>query len=68
MINRSRCALYDKRIRKEVWIIVGANMHSLFINIEDGASSAIEDVELFVSPNGLPRMVRKKVVQERHDV
>ena len=58
MINRSRCALYDKRIRKEVGIIVGANMHSLFINIEDGASSAIENVELFFSPNGLLCMLR----------
>ena len=33
-------------------------MHSLFINIEDGSSGAIEDAELFVSPNGLSRMVR----------
>ena len=61
-------ALYNKRIRKEVGIIVRANMHSLFINIEDGSSRAIENVELFFSPNGLPRMVRKKIVQERHNV
>ena len=58
MINRSGCVLYDMRIRKEVGIIVGANMHSLFINIEDGSSSAIENVELFVSPNGLFSMLR----------
>jgi hypothetical protein len=51
--NRSRCALYNKRVGKEIGIIVGANMHSIGINIEDGASRAIENVELFVSPNGL---------------
>ena len=50
MINRSTYPLYNKRVRKEVGIIVRANMHSFFINIEDGSSSAIEDVELFVSP------------------
>jgi hypothetical protein len=44
-------------IRKEVGIIVGANMHSLFINIEDGTSSAIEYMELFFSPTGLLCMV-----------
>ena len=33
-------------------------MHSLFINIEYGSSGAIEDAELFVSPNGLFCMVR----------
>ena len=33
-------------------------MHSLFINIEDGSSGAIEYAELFFSPNGLSRMVR----------
>jgi len=49
-MNRSAYTLYNKRVRKEVGIIVRANMHSLFINIEDGSSSAIEDVELFVSP------------------
>jgi len=54
----SRCALYNMRIRKEVGIIVRANMHSLFINIEDGSSSAIEYMELFFSPNGLFCMVR----------
>jgi hypothetical protein len=53
VINRSRCALYNKRVRKEVGIIVCANMHSPFVNIEDGSSRAIEYVELFVSPNGL---------------
>jgi len=37
---------------------VRANIHSLFINIEDGSSSAIEDVELFVSPTGLFCVVR----------
>ena len=58
MFDRSRCALYNKGVRKEVGIIVRANMHSLFINIEDGSSSAIEDAELFVSPNGLSGMVR----------
>ena len=51
-------ALYNKRIRKEVGVIVGANMHSLFINIEDGSSSAIENAELFFSPSGLFCMVR----------
>ena len=35
-----------------------ANMHSSFVNIEDGSSSAIEDTELFVSPTGLFCMVR----------
>jgi hypothetical protein len=53
MFDRSRCALYDKRVRKEVGIIVRANMHSTLINIEDGSSRAIENVELFFSPNGL---------------
>jgi hypothetical protein len=33
-------------------------MHSLFINIEDGSSGAIENAELFVSPTGLLCMVR----------
>jgi len=61
-------ALYNKRIRKEVGIIVRANMHSTLVDIEDGSSRAIENVELFFSPNGLPRMVRKKIVQERHNV
>jgi hypothetical protein len=28
-------------------------MHSSFVNIEDGSSSAIENEELFFSPNGL---------------
>jgi hypothetical protein len=51
--DRSGCALYNKRVRKEVGIIVRTNMHSTFVDIEDGSSRAIEDVELFVSPNGL---------------
>ena len=59
MINRSTCPLYNKRVRKEVGIIVRANMHSSLVDIEDGSSSAIEDVELFFSPNGLLCMVRK---------
>ena len=50
--------MYDMRIRKEVGIIVRANMHSTLVDIEDGSPSAIEDVELFVSPNGLFGMVR----------
>lgn len=58
MFDRSGCALYNMRIRKEIWIIVRANMHSLFINIEDGSSRAIENVELFFSPNGLFIVVR----------
>jgi hypothetical protein len=53
VFDNSGCALYNKRIRKEVGIVVCANMHSSFVDIEDGSSSAIEDVELFVSPNGL---------------
>ncbi len=57
IFDRSGCALYNMRIRKEVGIIVRTNMHSLFINIEDGSSSAIENVELFVSPTGLLCMV-----------
>ncbi len=44
MVDRSAYTLYDKWISKEIGIIVCANMHSLFINIEDGSSSAIEDV------------------------
>jgi hypothetical protein len=52
-LDRSGCALYNKRIRKEVGIIVRANMHSTFVNIEDGSSRAIENVELFVSPKRL---------------
>jgi len=56
-MNRSVYSLYNKRIGKEIRIIVRANMHSLFINIEDGSSSAIEYVELFVSPTGLFGMV-----------
>jgi hypothetical protein len=58
VFDRSGCALYDKRIRKEVGIIVRANMHSLFINIEDRSSRAIENFELFFSPNGLLCMLR----------
>jgi hypothetical protein len=58
VFDRSGCALYNMRIRKEIWIIVRANMHSLFINIEDGSSRAIENVELFFSPNGLFIVVR----------
>ena len=58
MFDGSGCARYNMRIRKEIWIIVRANMHSLFINIEDGSSRAIENVELFFSPNGLFIMVR----------
>ena len=42
-----------KRVRKEVGSIVRANMHSRLVDIEDGSSSAIEDAELFFSPNGL---------------
>ena len=53
MFDRYRCSLYNKRIRKEVGIVVGADMHSGLIDIEDGSSGAIEDVELFFSPNGL---------------
>ena len=51
-------ALYNKRVRKEVGIIVRANMHSSLIDIEDGSSGAIENVELFVSPTGLFCVVR----------
>jgi hypothetical protein len=32
---------------------MGANMHSALVDIEDGSSRAIENVELFFSPNGL---------------
>ena len=41
-----------------VCLIVRANMHSTLVDIEDGSSRAIENVELFVSPNGLFMMVR----------
>jgi hypothetical protein len=50
MMNRSVYPLYNKRIRKEVGIIVRANMHRSLVDIEDGSSSAIENVKLFVSP------------------
>ena len=53
IFDRSWSALHDMWIRKEVGIVVGADMHSGLIDIEDGSSGAIEDVELFVSPNGL---------------
>ncbi len=53
MFDRSGYLVYNKRIRKEVGIIVRANMHSTLVDIEDGTSRAIEDVELFFSPNGL---------------
>jgi hypothetical protein len=56
--NRSGCTLYDKRIRKEVGIIVCTNMHSTFVDIEDGSSSAIENAELFFSPTRLFCMMR----------
>ena len=59
MINRSTYPLHNMRVRKEVRIIMRANMHSSLVDIEDGSSCAIEDVELFVSPNGLLCMVRK---------
>jgi hypothetical protein len=58
VFDKSVCALYDKRVSKEVGIIVGANMHSALVDIEDGSSRAIENVELFFSPNGLFLMVR----------
>ena len=58
MINRSAYPLYNKRVGKEIGIIMGANMHSTLVDIEDGSSSAIENVELFVSPNGLFSMLR----------
>jgi hypothetical protein len=57
MIDRCGCALHNMRVRKEVGIIVRANMHSLFINIEDGSPGAIENAELFFSPSGLFCMV-----------
>jgi hypothetical protein len=44
MINGSAYPLYNKRIRKEVGIVVGADMHSGLIDIEDGSPSAIENV------------------------
>ena len=59
VFDRSTCPLYNKRVRKEIWIIVRADMHSGLVDVEDGSSSAIEDVELFFSPNGLFCMVRK---------
>ena len=46
-----------KSVIKKVGIIVCANMHSRLVDIEDGSSSAIENAELFFSPNGLLRMV-----------
>ena len=58
MIDRSAYLVNNKRVGKEIGIIVCANMHRLFINIEDGSSGAIEDVELFFSPNGLLCMMR----------
>jgi len=51
VFDRCMCLVNNKRIRKEVGIIVGANMHSILVDIEDGSSSAIENVELFFSPN-----------------
>ncbi len=56
-MNRSANAVYNKRVGKEIWIIVRANMHSILVDIEDGSSRAIENVELFFSPNGLFMMV-----------
>jgi hypothetical protein len=53
MVDRSGYLVNNKRVRKEVGIIVRANMHSRLVDIEDGSSSAIEDAELFFSPNGL---------------
>ena len=53
MVDRSRSSLYNKRVRKEIGIIMRANMHSALVDIEDGSSRAIENVELFFSPNGL---------------
>ena len=59
MVNRSAYAMYNKRVGKEKRIIVRANMHGIVVNIEDGSSSSVENVELFFSPNGLFCMVRK---------
>ncbi len=56
-MNRSANGSYNKRVGKEIWIVVRANMHSILVDIEDGSSRAIENVELFFSPNGLFIMV-----------
>jgi hypothetical protein len=52
-MNRTYGMLYNKRVSKEVGIIVRANMHSILVNIEYGSSRAIENVELFFSPKRL---------------
>ena len=58
-MNRSANVVYNKRVGKEIWVVVRANMHSILVNIEYGSSRAIENVELFFSPKGLFSMLRK---------
>jgi len=42
-----------KRIAEENWVIARADVHGVLLNVENGASSAKENVELSFSPEGL---------------
>ena len=63
--SASASALYNKRVVKEIGIVVRANMHSILVDIKDGSSRSIENVKLFFSPNVLFVMVVEWVVQWR---
>jgi hypothetical protein len=43
----------NKRVAEEKWVVARADVHGVAMNVEDGASSAKENVELSFSPSGL---------------
>ena len=53
MLNESSGNVMKKRVAEEKGIVARADVHGVLMNVENGSSSAKENVELSFSPSGL---------------
>ena len=53
MLNESSGNVMKKRVAEENGIVARADVHGVLMNVENGSSSAKENVELSFSPSGL---------------
>ena len=53
MLNESSGNVMKKRVAEEKGIVARADVHGALMNVENGSSSAKENVELSFSPSGL---------------
>ena len=53
MLNEMCGNVMKKRVAEEKGVVARADVHGALMNVENGASSAKENVELSFSPSGL---------------